>query len=66
MKKMFITAHAFIRESGRIVQTTIRVPVAMGSIPTVPHIIKFEKEYYVRTSTNPLEYTSASFAKVTA
>jgi hypothetical protein len=65
MKKQFITAHAFIRERGRIVQTTVRVPVTFGSIPTVPLVIKFEKDYYVRTSNSPLEYTSASFGKAT-
>ena len=63
--KPWITAHAIVREQGRVVTNTIRVPVNLkGSIPTVPYIIQFEKDYYVKTSTNPLEYTSASFGKV--
>ena len=64
--KPWITAHAIVREQGRIVSNTVRVPVDMKeSIPTVPYIIQFEKDYYVRTGTNPLEYTSASFGKAT-
>jgi len=63
--KPWITAHAIVCEQGRVVTNTVRVPVTLkGSIPTVPYIIQFEKDYYVKTSTNPLEYTSASFGKV--
>ncbi len=64
--KPWITAHAIVREQLRIVTNTVRVPVSASTTgPTVPYIIKFEKNYYVRTNTNPLEYTSASFGKAT-
>ena len=58
--KPYITAYAIVRESGRVVTNTIKVLVKMsGGIPTVPYVIKYEKDYYVRTETNPLTYTSA-------
>ena len=66
MKKPWITAHAFVREPLLIVQHTVRVPVDMkGLTPRVPYIIKVEQDYYVKTNTRPLEYTSASFGKAT-
>lgn len=61
--KKFIIAHAYVRDFGKIICSTIRVPVTMRSIPTVPLVIKYEKDYYVKTSNNPLEYSSASFGK---
>ena len=64
--KPWITAHATIREQGRIVTSTVRVPVNLkGSIPTVPYIIKFGADYYVKMRDNPLEYMGASFGKAT-
>ena len=62
-KPPFITAHAFVRESTSIVCHTVRVPVNMQNVPTIPLIIKFEKDYFVKTCNSPLEYTSASFGK---
>ena len=60
--KPYITAHA---RNGNVT-TIVKVPVDVnGSIPTVPHVIQFEKDYYVLTSTNRLEYTRVSFGKAT-
>jgi len=40
-------------------------PNSQKAIPTIPLIIKYEKDYYVKTSNNPLEYSSATFGKAT-
>jgi len=64
MSEPYITAFAFRLEGDSTARYTVRVPVSLkGSTPTVPRIILFEKEYYLRTNTNPLEYRSASFGK---
>ena len=59
VKPLSITAYAIARNA----RYTVRVSVTMGAIPTVPMIIKYGNDYYVRTSTSPLEYSSATFGK---